>query len=1117
MSEPIAGQPTHPTGATADDDLLAELADDFLRRHRAGESPSPDEYCSKHPGLADRIRELFPAVIAMEQPGLGATADVAAPSERVGATVGRYKLLERIGEGGFGVVYMAEQQHPVRRKVALKVIKPGLDTRQVIARFEAERQALALMDHPNIATVLDAGATDSGRPYFVMELVHGVPVTEYCDRNQLSPRERLELFVQVCRAVQHAHTKGIIHRDLKPTNVLVTLHEGVAVPKVIDFGVAKATGQQLTEKTLFTNFAQMVGTPLYMSPEQAEMTGVDVDTRSDVYSLGVLLYELLTGTTPIDKERLKQAAFDEVRRIIREEEPPRPSTRLSTMGEQARTVSAHRRSDPKQLGRVVRGELDWIVMKALEKQRARRYETVNGLARDVERYLRNETVEACPPSVAYRVRKFARRNKGALAVAALVLFFLVLLGSGVGWAARDRAARQSRVAAQVDVILGEVDRLEREQKWAEALAAARRADAAVAAGGADAATAARVRELLKDREFLDRLEQIRMQRATWVDGEFDYAGTDRDYARAFRERGMDMDELPVETSVDRLTARGLPVMPLGAALDDWVAVRRAVAESDVARWKRLVTVARGVDPDPLRDRIRATWGQPTSQVQDELRRLADSVDVREQHPVTVVSLTRTLWRVRHADPALRLLRAGQSAHPGDFWLNFELASLLHQLKDREGAARFYTAAVSLRPQAAGTRSNLAVALSQQGKLDEAVAAYRKAIELDPKEARLYNNLGTTLSDQGKLDEAVAAYRKAIELDPKYAPAYDNLGNALDKQGKLDDAVAAHRQAVALDPTFAWAYSNLAAALWGQKKVDEAIAAYRKAIELDPTDGLPYKNLAAILRSQNKVGEALAVYRKLAALDPKSAASGFSSVGAALRDQKKLDEAIAAYGDAIALDPKSAQAHRDRGDLRRRTGRLQEAVADVARALELDPDTPWNWYTAAALYLHAGDVERYRGACRELLDRCDKQAAVTPADAERTAKTCALAPDSVSDFSRVERLAQRSVTGTERSEWYRNFVLAKALTDYRAGRLDEAAEWLGRFEPKANGTHWDATGFAALAMAQHRLGRAEQARASLASARAIIANNPTDAMSGGYWFDWLHCEILCREAEQVLAK
>ena len=430
---------TVPTAGDTRDDPLAdrvvELAVDFLRRHRAGEHPSADEYCVRHPDLAERIRELFPAVLAMERPGLVAAVDPAPPAERVGATVGRYKLLERIGEGGFGVVYMAEQQRPVRRKVALKVIKPGLDTRQVIARFEAERQALALMDHENIARVLDAGATDAGRPYFVMELVYGVPVTEYCDRNNLPTRQRLELFVQVCRAVQHAHTKGVIHRDIKPTNVLVTLHEGVAVPKVIDFGVAKATGQQLTDKTLFTNFQQMVGTPLYMSPEQAEMTGIDVDTRSDVYSLGVVLYELLTGTTPLDKERLKSAAFDEVRRIIREEEPPRPSTRLGTMGEQARrTVSARRRIDPRRLGQLVRGELDWIVMKALEKERDRRYETASGLARDVERYLNDEPILARSPSATYRFRKFVRRNRSAVtaAVALLLVLCLGLVGTSLG-------------------------------------------------------------------------------------------------------------------------------------------------------------------------------------------------------------------------------------------------------------------------------------------------------------------------------------------------------------------------------------------------------------------------------------------------------------------------------------------------------------------------------------------------------------------------------------------------------------------------------------------------------------------------------------------------------------
>ncbi len=358
----------------------------------------------------------------------------AAAGEGPGGVIGDYKLLEQIGEGGFGIVFMAEQTQPIRRKVALKVLKPGMDTRSVVARFEAERQALALMDHPNIAQVYDGGETVTGRPYFVMELVRGVPITDFCDQNQQGVRERLELFVRVCQAVQHAHQKGIIHRDIKPSNVLVTLHEDKPTVKVIDFGIAKATGQQLTDKTLFTGFAQMIGTPLYMSPEQAQMSGLDVDTRSDVYSLGVLLYELLTGTTPFDRERLRKVDYDELRRIIREEEPARPSTRISTLGQAATTASVKRRSDPKRLSQLFRGELDWIVMKALEKDRNRRYESASAFAADVERYLRDEPVLACPPSVSYRLGKFLRRNRGPVLAVAIVVLLLVagVAGTSVG-------------------------------------------------------------------------------------------------------------------------------------------------------------------------------------------------------------------------------------------------------------------------------------------------------------------------------------------------------------------------------------------------------------------------------------------------------------------------------------------------------------------------------------------------------------------------------------------------------------------------------------------------------------------------------------------------------------
>jgi len=383
-----------------------------------------------------------------------------------GALIGPYHLLEEIGEGGFGIVYVAEQREPVRRRVALKVIRPGMDTREVVARFEAERQALALMDHPGIARVFDGGATAGGRPYFVMELVRGVPISTYSDQCQLPLRERLELFVQVCRAVQHAHQKGVIHRDLKPTNVLVAIQDGKPVPKVIDFGVAKAAGQRLTAETFHTRFAQMIGTPQYMSPEQAEMSPLDVDTRSDVYSLGVILYELLTGTTPIARERMKEATFDELRRLIREEPPPTPSARLSRLNGQGARVAEARRTDLRRLVRAVHGDLDWIVMRALEKDRVRRYETAAALAADVERHLRHEPVEARPPSAWYRARRFVRRHLAFVTAAALVFAALVagIAGTTAGLvralgaeaeaqAQRDLAEEQAAVAQAVSDFL----------------------------------------------------------------------------------------------------------------------------------------------------------------------------------------------------------------------------------------------------------------------------------------------------------------------------------------------------------------------------------------------------------------------------------------------------------------------------------------------------------------------------------------------------------------------------------------------------------------------------------------------------------------------------------------
>ncbi|CAN5701179.1 hypothetical protein BH09PLA1_BH09PLA1_31240 [soil metagenome] len=893
----------------------------------------------------DELRRAVESLLAAEesageffaQPTTGAgTTEASQPAAVPRDPIGPYKLLQVIGEGGFGTVYMAEQEHPVRRRVALKIIKVGMDTRAVIARFEAERQALALMDHPNIARVYDAGETTNGRPYFVMELVKGIPITKFCDNMNLNIDRRLDLFAQVCHALQHAHTKGIIHRDIKPTNILVFMQDDRPIAKVIDFGIAKATQSRLTEKTLFTEFRQLVGTPEYMSPEQADGS-LDIDTRTDIYSLGVLLYELLTGTTPFDGRQLRSKAYGEIQRMIREVDPPRPSTRLSSMKNTLATVAARRQLEPRKLNTEVRGDLDWIVMKALEKDRSRRYESAGALNADVARHLANEPVIAGPPNSIYRVRKFIRRHRSGVTLAATAAILVIVATAIYIRGVRLEQRRTSLANAELKVQRDEAQRQKLEAERAredtqavneflsvDVLGAA---DPAVAQGREVSVkealdnAAKSVGEKLKERPTIEAAVRMSLAGAYDALGLVDLALVHAQAALEIRRKNLGDDH---PDTLEAMTNVALYMQYQGNSSGAEPLYRQVVARSEATLGpEHRETLRRRFNlATLLQDQGKFVEAEKVHrQILDARRRTLgeDDPDTISSMNYLASALTR-IGRPEEAEPLYRQSlekrrRILGNLHPSTLVSVSDMAFVLRRLDRldeaeallREAYEGSKTVLGADHPTTLIVANNFAEMLDVRRKFAEAEAIFRDTIDRSrrlqgddhPDTLAMRINFARTLNHQGKPAEAVAIMRTALETSRRiHGPEHSTtlvclqlLSEYLVAQKKNAEAIPFLKelfessQRADGDPRWLARVGGLyGIQLVTMNRYAEAEPSLRESIDrmraLGGANGPPLREalsaLAKVYDATNRVDEAATIRKQIAALPPAATTSPTAS-------------------------------------------------------------------------------------------------------------------------------------------------------------------------------------------------------------------------------------------------